>query len=145
MNEIKGCDVKVKAGHRGYHYAYRRLGYQHGKQGVGSMTTWSDCPAHVCGCCACSWDEEEPDHCGCGTREEYRAAYFYALGWTTRLTVSIYEPGGWLMSGDFKAGRHTELVDAWDMRSALKAARYLREGLSRGCRIEFTYRSRTSE
>lgn len=72
-------------------------------------------------------DDVNGSECSCGCADEYRGAYSYGRGFGAPVRVHVVEVGGWFMSGDFRPTRTVEEVDAWDARSALKAARYLRD------------------
>lgn len=78
--------------------------------------------------------------CSCGCWAEYQAAERYAFGSGSPMTVSV-EGGGYSTADGGYVARHiVESRDAWDFRSALKAARYLADGLT--TRLLFSYTSR---
>jgi hypothetical protein len=64
--------------------------------------------------------------CECGWFDEFFAARRYANGKGGPMVVSAVAEGGHYESG-FEANFEIESRDAWDFRSALKAARWLRD------------------
>lgn len=106
---------------RGYLYTYRTRGWRDGRADAKPLHE----SAHECLSCGCTFAPCE-DTCECGCREEYRHAYYHARGSDSPMRVSLVERGGWIMSGEFRSPRVARELDAWDFRSALAAARYLR-------------------
>lgn len=79
----------------------------------------------LCPVCETPFYSPDVDLCDCGWSEEYHAARHYRSGGGVPVSVTLRASGGHYASG-FEPGFDVETRDAWDFRSALKAARYLR-------------------
>jgi hypothetical protein len=127
----------------GYLAHYRRLGYRHGIESANLAETDHECES--CGGSFAFSDLPEED-CECGCRLEYKSARRYAMGYGRPVKVSAVDVGGWTVGGEFNSSRVLEQRDAFSMRDAKRAARYLKDqhGDRRHCTVVicFSYQSR---